>query len=315
MALPLAVRQRGVTGDWTIRRAGPSSGIHLILYLLDGPRSRSHPPQIKSIGSDRLTTASLFSQATFTCSAEGNPKPNYQWLQKLPTPEGTVLLRSSEPRLYISNVTYDYQGEYVCKATNVIGGTERFVQSEAISVQVVGAPQVLRQSGGPEVVVARGQDALLRLTVCADPRPRRTAWEWGSLKLEAGADLGRYKAEELAQDEREDCYEARLHVSQVDSADSRYYFLAVENDRGQDRHAVHLAVREPVSMATLVSLAAGSLLLLLLVISFTVYAVRREKCCFALQLIAATDALPEIFDNEEPIKSQNQPSQIIAHAL
>jgi hypothetical protein len=49
------------------------------------------------------------------------------------------------------------------------------------------------------VVVARGQDALLRLVVCADPRPRRAAWEWGSLQLEAGADLGRYKAEELAQ--------------------------------------------------------------------------------------------------------------------
>jgi hypothetical protein len=62
-----------------------------------------------------------------------------------------------------------------------------------------GAPQVLRQSGGREVVVARGQDALLRLVVCADPRPRRAAWEWGSLQLEAGADLGRYKAEELAQ--------------------------------------------------------------------------------------------------------------------
>jgi hypothetical protein len=58
---------------------------------------------------------------------------------------------------------------------------------------------VLRQSGGREVVVARGQDALLRLVVCADPRPRRAAWEWGSLQLEAGADLGRYKAEELAQ--------------------------------------------------------------------------------------------------------------------
>lgn len=58
---------------------------------------------------------------------------------------------------------------------------------------------MLRQSGGREVVVARGQDALLRLVVCADPRPRRAAWEWGSQQLEAGADQGRYKAEELAQ--------------------------------------------------------------------------------------------------------------------
>jgi hypothetical protein len=62
-----------------------------------------------------------------------------------------------------------------------------------------GAPQVLRQSGDREVLVNSGQDALLRLVVCADPRPLRTAWEWGSLKLEAGADMGRYKAEELVQ--------------------------------------------------------------------------------------------------------------------
>ena len=64
---------------------------------------------------------------------------------------------------------------------------------------------MLRHSGGREVVVARGQDALLRLVVCADPRPRRAAWEWGSQKLEAGDDLGRYKAEELAQASRDTC--------------------------------------------------------------------------------------------------------------
>ncbi|XP_069682757.1 irregular chiasm C-roughest protein isoform X1 [Periplaneta americana] len=241
-----------------------------------------YPPHIIDVGPDRVMTAPLYSQATFSCTAEGNPSPSYQWLQKLPTQEGTVLIRSSDARLHINNVTYDYKGDYVCKATNVIAGVERLVQSEAISVQVVGAPQVLRQSGGREVVVARGQDALLRLVVCADPRPRRAAWEWGSLQLEAGEDRGRYKAEDLVQqDEREDCYEARLHVREVDPADSRNYYLAVENDRGTDRHAVHLAVREPVSMATLLSLAAGSLLLLLILVCFTVYAMRREKCCFA----------------------------------
>ncbi|XP_021939888.1 hemicentin-1 isoform X3 [Zootermopsis nevadensis] len=240
-----------------------------------------YPPQIVDVGPDRVMTAPLYSQATFSCTAEGNPTPTYQWLQKLPTAEGTVLIRGSDARLHINNVTYDYKGEYVCKATNMIAGVERVVQSDAISVQVVGAPQVLRQSGGREVVVARGQDALLRLVVCADPRPRRAAWEWGSQQLEAGADQGRYKAEELAQVEREDCYEARLHVREVDPADSRNYYLAVQNERGTDRHAVYLDVREPVSMATLLSLAAGSLLLLLILVSFTVYALRREKCCFA----------------------------------
>nr|CAD7255935.1 unnamed protein product [Timema shepardi] len=40
-ALTLAVGPHGVSRDRTIRQARPSSGIHLILSLLDGPRSRS----------------------------------------------------------------------------------------------------------------------------------------------------------------------------------------------------------------------------------------------------------------------------------
>lgn len=35
---------------------------------------------------------------------------------------------------------------------------------------------------------------------------------------------------------------ATLHISETDSHDSRPYYLVVENDRGIDRHAVHLSV-------------------------------------------------------------------------
>ncbi|KAL1124785.1 hypothetical protein AAG570_001406, partial [Ranatra chinensis] len=110
-----------------------------------------------------------------------------------------------------------------------------------------GGPQVLRHSAGSgssgEVVAVRGEDAVLGLVVCADPRPRHAAWEWGSLQLQAGEGLGRYHAEQLIQDRREDCYEARLHVREVDPADSRTYFLVVENEKGTDRHFLRLAVR------------------------------------------------------------------------
>jgi len=30
------------------------------------------------------------------------------------------------------------------------------------------------------------------MVVCADPRPQRVAWEWGSLRLEAGSGIGAY---------------------------------------------------------------------------------------------------------------------------
>lgn len=48
------------------------------------------------------------------------------------------LERGQASRLVIDNVTYDYQGEYECRATNVINGQERTVASEPVSLQVVG---------------------------------------------------------------------------------------------------------------------------------------------------------------------------------
>lgn len=50
---------------------------------------------------------------------------------------------------------------------------------------------MLRQSATPEVFVEKGQLADLSMVVCADPRPRIVAWEWGSLRLEAGAEMGK----------------------------------------------------------------------------------------------------------------------------
>lgn len=46
----------------------------------------------------------------------------------------------------------------------------------------------------------------------------------------------------MAQDQREDCYLATLHINQADVQDSRPYYLVVENDRGADRHSITLKV-------------------------------------------------------------------------
>ncbi|BET02851.1 CD80-like C2-set immunoglobulin domain [Nesidiocoris tenuis] len=101
----------------------------------------------------------------------------------------------------------------------------------------------MRGAGGAEVIALRGSDAVLALVVCADPRPHAASWEWGSLHLQVGQGLGRYRAEQLVQEAREDCFEARLHVREVDPTDSRIYYLTVENERGSDRHYLRLAVR------------------------------------------------------------------------
>lgn len=66
------------------------------------------------------------------------------------------------------------------------------MSSDPISLQVVGAPLVRRSNPNPNTVsVRKGEPANLSLVVCADPRPRHVAWEWGSLRLEAGNSFGK----------------------------------------------------------------------------------------------------------------------------
>ncbi|XP_050316877.1 uncharacterized protein LOC126751024 isoform X1 [Bactrocera neohumeralis] len=243
-----------------------------------------YPPKIVSAGPDRLTTAPLFSPAAFECVAEGNPMPSYKWVQRIA--HGSKFVeRGSEPRLVIDNVTYDYQGEYECRATNYINGQERVAVSEPISLQVVGAPQVLRPHPSMHTIsVKRGQPAVMSLVVCADPRPHRVSWEWGSLRLEAGSGIDRFRADDMLQDSREDCYLSTLHILRTDEHDSRPYYLVVENERGTDRHAIHLNVEgtftEPLEMSYLLGIAGGCLAAILILICLCIYAVRSKKCCF-----------------------------------
>lgn len=58
---------------------------------------------------------------------------------------------------------------------------------------------MLRSSAAREVSVLRGQDAHLKMVVCADPKPTKVQWHWGSLAVDSGANSGRFQAEELLQ--------------------------------------------------------------------------------------------------------------------
>ncbi|XP_052863858.1 B-cell receptor CD22 [Anopheles cruzii] len=250
-----------------------------------------YAPKILSAGPDRLTTAPLFSPAAFECVAEGNPAPTYKWVQRISSQGKPFLDRGRESRLVIDNVTYDYQGEYECRATNFINGQERTATSDPIALQVVGAPQVLRTTSasggaiGHSVSVKKGDSATLSLIVCADPRPRHVAWEWGSLRLEAGSGIGRYRVDDVTQDSREDCYLATLHIEAADLQDQRPYYLVVENERGTDRHAINLRVEgmfsvEPLELSYLLGIAGGCLAAFLILICLCIYVVRARKCCF-----------------------------------
>ncbi|CAH1123497.1 unnamed protein product [Ceutorhynchus assimilis] len=236
-------------------------------------------PKVISVGRERVKTSTLFAPVNFECLGEGNPPPTYQWIQKKRS--GSIVERGTEAKLNIRNVTYEYQGEWRCKATNIIKGEEQSDVSEPIILQVYGAPQVLRHTATPEIFIESGQSVDLSVVVCADPRPRSVAWEWGSLRLEAGNEMGKFKVDEVTQEEGEDCYLTTLHVKDTSATDSRTYYLLVENDKGKDTHAVQLYVNEPLQMSTLVSVAGALLVGFLVLVCICIYAIKAEKCCFS----------------------------------
>ena len=49
-----------------------------------------------------------------------------------------MIERRTQAHFVIKNVTYEHQGEYVCKVTNSISGKEKYDQSEPITLQVYG---------------------------------------------------------------------------------------------------------------------------------------------------------------------------------
>lgn len=200
------------------------------------------------MGPSKIVAATMNNKTVLTCEAEGNPPPRYQWLQKLRTQE--VLIRGFEKRLVIPSVSYDHQGEFVCKAINTIRGEDRSVQSEPILVEVSGAPQVMKYSANHEVRVQNGEDASLEVMFCADPLPKQ-AWHLGdqgtgsgnNIILASGTAHGRFVAEMIRKADREDCYISALRINGAHADDSHGYQLKLSNDHGNDSHIIHLLVR------------------------------------------------------------------------
>ena len=75
-----------------------------------------------------------------------------------------------------------------------VGGEKRTVRSAVVRLEVAGAPLVSRSV--QEVVAVSGRDVSLEAEFCSDPGPLRNTWQWGSIVLPAGSELGgKYRAE------------------------------------------------------------------------------------------------------------------------
>ncbi|TRY72567.1 hypothetical protein TCAL_06515 [Tigriopus californicus] len=245
-----------------------------------------YSPLILSVGPSRIVAAQRNKKALLNCEAEGNPPPQYQWLQKLPTQE--VFIRGHEKTLVIDNVTYNHQGEFVCKVMNTINGEERSVQSEPIRVEVSGAPQVMKYEAHHEVQVQNGEDATLEVLFCADPPPKQ-AWHLGDLSLgsstngnsdiilAAGTGHGRFIAESARKADREDCYVSVLRINGAHPMDSHTYQLKLSNSHGSDVHTIHLVVRDHVSQESLIAVIVGAILTFLLLILICIYCCKSSR--------------------------------------
>eukprot|EP00095_Tigriopus_kingsejongensis_P003091 maker-scaffold1368_size45390-snap-gene-0.5 protein:Tk03091 transcript:maker-scaffold1368_size45390-snap-gene-0.5-mRNA-1 annotation:"kin of irre-like protein 2" len=262
-----------------------------------------YAPSILSVGPSRIVAAQRNKRAMLNCEAEGNPAPQYQWLQKLPTQE--VFIRGHERTLVLENVTYNHQGEFVCKAMNTINGEERSVQSEPIRVEVSGAPQVMKYEAHHEVRVQNGEDATLEVLFCADPPPKQ-AWHLGDLGLGSGSNIilaagtghGRFIAESARKADREDCYISALRINGAHPTDSHTYQLKLSNNHGSDLHTIHLVVRDHVSQESLIAVIVGAILTLLLLILICIYCCKSGRGCCGGSSGAKKDFKPTDLESE-----------------
>ncbi|XP_035223474.1 uncharacterized protein LOC118196169, partial [Stegodyphus dumicola] len=207
----------------------------------------------------------------------------YSWLQRIGGDPVIWQEKTNNATFYIQNVTYNYQGTYLCQASNVINGVLNTLKSEEIFLDVTGPPQILSESFSvsSHMVVDKDENAVIIVFFCADPRPRKTYWQWDNFRLDTNSQTGRHTADEIQPIQtKEDCYEARLTVLDVEGGDSRTYALVIENEKGVESFEVTLEVREPFVLTMMIAGAIVIVLVLICLIALLVCLFKKEKCCF-----------------------------------
>lgn len=242
-----------------------------------------YKPKINRVYPSPRTTVSLYQSTRLVCEAEGNPPPRYSWLQRFSGDPVMWQERTNNATFSIPNVTYSYQGIYLCQASNVINGQLNPAKSEELFLDVTGPPQMISDSHvTSHLVVDKDETAVIIVQFCADPRPRKTFWEWDTFRLDTDTSTARHKADEIHHIQtKEDCYEAKLTIFNVEGGDSKTYSLVVENEKGQESFSVALEVREPFILTMLIGGAVVIVLVIICLISLLVCLFKKEKCCFS----------------------------------
>ncbi|XP_034935070.1 kin of IRRE-like protein 2 [Chelonus insularis] len=282
----------------------------------------NYAPKIDSVGPDRLSTALLYSGASFECNADAMPPADYQW-QQIFNDNRPPIDYGKGQRLILTNVTYEQQGQYICIASNTINGKTRQVKSTPVTLEVVGAPKIIKPLNNEKYVISTTETSPARLEIrlCSNPKPRLVAWEWGnSIRLHAGEVLeSRYRALDLEPlPTLEDCFIAILELTSTVKEDQRLYYVIVENDRGSDRRALMLRVDDPDQIPLVIGAVAGFTVISVMVMAFICF-LRSDKCCASqpttlqpvdcnksLNTVVVDDCLRNTADNSITEKRHNQ---------
>ena len=177
-------------------------------------------------------------------------------------------------------MTYESEGMWRCTARNTIKGNERVTHSEPLRLEVSGRPLPLVASNQPELHVALGKDAELAVNYCSAPPPLKLTWEWANTSLAEGDFQGRFTSLKSEPGKRKDCYKSRLVIRGILRTDETTYSLVIDNGSGILRSGVRLAVKDPVSMVTVLALSISVLVIIVFCCICTAAMRRRHVCCF-----------------------------------
>ena len=186
------------------------------------------------------------SPLTISCTVSSYPHPQYQWLHHHVT--GDVLVAGYLPVLVIPSLSFSDSGYYVCIASNIINTTITRVESNPVTVSVVGPPHIKNSQASKEIMIAGGDDVDIRIPFCSFPPPV-SSWllpdpeeEHQKISLLPGSSYRRFLASLEWEDSEGHCYEAILHIDKVTTRDSGGYTLELENSEGGVKYDLYITV-------------------------------------------------------------------------
>ena len=201
------------------------------------------------------------------------------WLQWLPS--GEVVVRGYDSELSIKRVGFEHMGEFVCKASNVVKGKNKYSQSEPLSVIVRGPPHIENFKIRTEILVKAGEEVRVEVPFCSNPAPSAN-WiiklEDTHLTLSSGTRYLRIISMTVSDAAVSHCYVSVLTIEDAHPSDSKYYTLEIGNEEGKVTTDVKIIViQETLSLEILVSTVIGGVLFILIISLVILYSVQARR--------------------------------------